>query len=241
MRFPLVSFWAGALAKSTRNNHSHHKRERWAGLLYNIGCYDIMWQTYLRLRGRSVVPSSLSEQLIVGRFRTIMVSFEKVAYHHSDLSPRQFGLGEDFMCYLSEPLRPISFLHNRSGPKIGKDWAAFKAYKDYNDTWNQRRSLLIDFHGASSVEAGGSHVAADSPNVTSLSNHTTLVEQQPEVESANVASQGSPRSPLPYRPAPAVEQESEVLYDGESANATFQCPPWLPSPYRPTSPFEEES
>ncbi|GFZ04776.1 hypothetical protein Acr_17g0003480 [Actinidia rufa] len=163
VRFPLVFFWAGALAKSIRNNHNCHKKEHWAGLLYNIGCYDA-----------SILLLSHTSGLLAG------VLFLLLCQNSSLLG----GLGRS--C--------------RSGPKIGKDWVAFKAYKDYNDTWNQRRSLFIDFHGGSNVKAGGSSVAANSSNVASFSNHTTPVEQQLEVESANVASQGSPRSPSPYRP-----------------------------------------
>lgn len=63
----------------------------------------------------------------MGKSRTIVLCFEKAAYHRPDLCPRQFGLAKEFECTLGEALVDISGQIGRSGPK-GKDWSTHGSY-----------------------------------------------------------------------------------------------------------------
>lgn len=85
----------------------------------------------------------------MGKSRTVVLCFEKAAYHRPDLCPRLFVLAKEFECTLGEALVDISGQISRSGPK-GKDWSTHGSYKVLNEEWNNRHSLLIDFQGASS-------------------------------------------------------------------------------------------
>ncbi|KAH7836696.1 hypothetical protein Vadar_004464 [Vaccinium darrowii] len=95
--FPLAPSWADVL-----NKFNNHKQVDWSTALDDIVEDDIVWESYQRLE--EVVPLPSREQTIVYMSRIPLISFEKLAYHRLDCYPRQFGLGADFQCTLTEPI-----------------------------------------------------------------------------------------------------------------------------------------
>lgn len=101
--------------------------------------FQIEWKPYQRLPS-DYLSEFLRSQAILGMSRTVLLCFEKVVYHRPDVSPRQFGLGNDFVCRLSDliEIRPTE----RSGNNK-KDWSSWGKYKLYNEEWGKRYNLLI--------------------------------------------------------------------------------------------------
>ncbi|KAG5542567.1 hypothetical protein RHGRI_022186 [Rhododendron griersonianum] len=97
------------------------------------------WKTYQRLNLDSP-PKFLKEQAKLGKSWTVSVL--RKLYHRPDLSPRQFDLGNEFVCRLSTDLIEIK-LCEWSG-KSSKDWSSWGAYKLCNEEWRKRYNLLID-------------------------------------------------------------------------------------------------
>lgn len=106
--------------------------------------FQIEWKPYQRLPS-DYLSEFLRSQAILGMSRTVLLCFEKVVYHRPDVSPRQFGLGNDFVCRLSDliEIRPTE----RSGNNK-KDWSSWGKYKLYNEEWGKRYNLLIKPRGS---------------------------------------------------------------------------------------------
>ncbi|KAI8526695.1 hypothetical protein RHMOL_Rhmol12G0015600 [Rhododendron molle] len=97
----------------------------------------------------------------LGKSRTVLLSFEKAVYHQPDLSPRQFGLGNEFVCKLSTYLIEIK-LCERSG-KSSKDWSSWGAYKLCDEEWRKRYNLLIEVGEEAVTHQPSKNQGAESP------------------------------------------------------------------------------
>lgn len=102
---------------------------------------QIVWQPYKQLPV-DFLPEPLKRQVIMGMSRTVLLCFNDAVYHRPDLTPRQFGLSNDFVSRLPTVGNFKLEVLKRSGPK-GKDWATYEKYKDYNEMWTQRYNNLL--------------------------------------------------------------------------------------------------
>ncbi|CAL5373097.1 unnamed protein product [Camellia sinensis] len=141
--FPLIVQWSNILRRITRDNWNHHLMNNFVQCFENLGGNEIIWKPYERLPV-DFLPLPLRGQAIIGMSRTILICFEKAVYHWPDLCPRQFGLEEDFQCTLTDRLVEIRTI-SWGGPKINRDWSKFGEYHWFNQEWERRHALLINY------------------------------------------------------------------------------------------------
>ncbi|XP_028098538.1 uncharacterized protein LOC114298204 isoform X2 [Camellia sinensis] len=141
--------------------------------------------------------------------RTILICFEKAVYHRLDLSPRQFGLEEDFQCTLMDPLVEIRTI-SRGGPKVNQDWSKFGDYHRFNQEWERRHILLINYQ----VD-GPNPSTSEIPQQTCLSQHapppTFVYNEGPNPSTSEVPQQTSPSE----HPPPSKFVYNEGAFAGE--------------------------
>ncbi|XP_028098541.1 uncharacterized protein LOC114298204 isoform X4 [Camellia sinensis] len=166
--------------------------------------------------------------------RTILICFEKAVYHRLDLSPRQFGLEEDFQCTLMDPLVEIRTI-SRGGPKVNQDWSKFGDYHRFNQEWERRHILLINYQ----VD-GPNPSTSEIPQQTCLSQHapppTFVYNEGPNPSTSEVPQQTSPSE----HPPPSKFVYNEGAFAGEGGlddvatgsttpNSTVENLRWLPT------------
>ncbi|KAG5547965.1 hypothetical protein RHGRI_013603 [Rhododendron griersonianum] len=150
--FPLLVGWAELLGKFANNAWKAKDKAIFKQTLNRIyevmegddemdgedGC-KIVWQPYTRLRPLDqFLPSYCIGQQKMGMSRTILICFERFAYHCPDISPKQFGLNKS---YLQRPLVELGRLKrwNERTKDLGKD----EKHNTYKEEWDARYDCLI--------------------------------------------------------------------------------------------------
>ncbi|KAH7850259.1 hypothetical protein Vadar_029955 [Vaccinium darrowii] len=150
--FPLLVGWAKLLEKSANNAWKAKDKAEFKNTLNRIyegmegddemdeedGC-KIVWQPYKRLGplDQFLPPYCIGQQKM-GMSRTVLICFERFAYHRPDISPKQFGLKES--C-LHRPLVELGRLKRWNGriKDLGKD----EMHNTYKQEWDARNDCLI--------------------------------------------------------------------------------------------------
>ncbi|KAI8011264.1 Protein MAIN-LIKE 1 [Camellia lanceoleosa] len=199
-KFPLIVQRSNILRRITRDNWNHHRMNNFVEFFENLEGNAIIWKPYERMPV-DFLPLPLRGQAIIGMSRTILICFEKAVYHRPDLSPRQFGLEGDFQSTLTDPLVEIRTI-SRSGPKVNRDWSKFGDYHRFNQEWERRHVLLINYQ----VD-GANPSTAEIPQPTCL--HplppTFVYNEGPNPSTSEIPQQAIPSEP----PSSFVYNEGE--------------------------------
>ncbi|CAA2997483.1 Hypothetical predicted protein [Olea europaea subsp. europaea] len=139
--------WSHAVERKSKNSYIKKKREEFDVMLTNE---NIVWQPYARLPD-NFLPHYLVGQMDVALSRTILICFEKLAYHRPDLCPLKWNLPADFV-----PLEPSLPIVNKKRTASQKfDWIVRHA--NFVKIWDERRlNLIINGNGANIFDEGPS-------------------------------------------------------------------------------------
>ncbi|KAG5547966.1 hypothetical protein RHGRI_013604 [Rhododendron griersonianum] len=130
--FPLLVGWAELLEKSADKARKTKDKAIFKQTLNRI--YEgmrvmmiwmrrmaIVWQPYTRLRPLDqFLPSHCIGQQKIGMSQTVLICFERFAYHRPNISPKQFGLKESCLQYPLVELGRLKRLNGRT-KDLGKD------------------------------------------------------------------------------------------------------------------------